>query len=264
MTKPPSLSLEETNQRRQRQKPAYESKKDKQIAQIKEFLKGPDGEANQVKMPQVRLKQAGKDKDCSVLTSLAPHLYLGTSRAVLEANLPQHGVTCVVSAGPLKEAARSDGVEVVSVVVADDQDLPNHFTAVADRLEKERASGGAAVVQSGSDCTHAAMLAMAWMVKHGGKSVEEASQMVADRRPGARLKNGNFVRLQEWHKGAAGGARGMADVATSWLPLLVYLLVVFVSLKFMLGALIKMAGGDKEPELNSTEMYSYFDVYRWP
>ena len=110
-----------------------------------------------------------------MLTSVGPHLYLGTSRAVLEADLPKHGITCVVNAGPLKEAARRDGVEVVSVVVADDQDLPSHFTAAADRLEKERARGGAAVVQSGADCTHAAMLAMAWMVKHGGKSVEEAS-----------------------------------------------------------------------------------------
>lgn len=174
---------------------------DKPIRVVSPSCRGKD----QKKEPEQRKPRTGRAGEVSVILDW---LCLSGARAVRQARLREFGITCVINCTVELPAVPLDGVEVVTVPVADASasNLSSYMSDIADKIEEERRRGGRVLVHCVAGVSRSPALVLAYLVKHCDMSLREAFLHARKARPNIRPNAGFFAQLIEFEREVRGGA----------------------------------------------------------
>lgn len=123
-----------------------------------------------------------------------------------------HPVTCIVNAAPeLPDPPLSDSIKTVKIHIRDSpsEPLDNYFDQVADLVEKVKEEGGCTLVHCVAGVSRSASLCLAYLIKHGQMTFQQAFQHLRHQRPCIRPNMGFFKQLIEFET----RVHGVASVA---------------------------------------------------
>lgn len=114
---------------------------------------------------------------------VAPSLFLGSARAAAaQAMLERAGVTLCVNVSRQQPGPRAPGVAELRVPVFDDpaEDLLAHLEPTCAAMEAAMRAGGACLVFCKNGRSRSAAVCTAYLMRHGGLSLDRAFQVSPD------------------------------------------------------------------------------------
>ncbi|KAM5228667.1 dual specificity phosphatase 28 [Ctenodactylus gundi] len=134
---------------------------------------------------------------------VAPALFLGSARSAGATELlEQAGVTLCVNVSRQQPGPRAPGVAELRVPVFDDpaEDLLAHLEPTCAAMEAAVRAGGACLVYCKNGRSRSAAVCTAYLMRHGGLTLERAFQMVKSARPVAEPNPGFWSQLQKYEQ----------------------------------------------------------------
>lgn len=134
---------------------------------------------------------------------VAPSLFLGSARAAAaQAMLERAGVTLCVNVSRQQPGPRAPGVAELRVPVFDDpaEDLLAHLEPTCAAMEATMRAGGACLVFCKNGRSRSAAVCTAYLMRHGGLSLDRAFQAVKSARPVAEPNPGFWAQLQKYEE----------------------------------------------------------------
>eukprot|EP00092_Neocalanus_flemingeri_P001879 GFUD01002006.1.p1 GENE.GFUD01002006.1~~GFUD01002006.1.p1 ORF type:complete len:836 (-),score=280.54 GFUD01002006.1:475-2982(-) len=251
-----------------KKKTNFSSKKDQQMAKIKDFLKDPNSTENEEVKLDVRLRQSDTEKEESSkeVTKILDCLCLASYTVLTECDTSKDGVTSVIEISTShKPLARTD---VLHIKISEDNvALEDNFEQIADKVENSRKDGGKVLIVCENSSGLAATLCVPYLVKYEGMSTRSAAKIVEERRQHAKLHAGTLLRMEEWERKMRGRklSGGVSSLMASWLPMLFVILLGYMVFKMVFE---RMDREHTEEKRTTTDMYirlyEYFDVRKWP
>ncbi|XP_027717305.1 dual specificity phosphatase 28 [Vombatus ursinus] len=135
------------------------------------------------------------------LARVTPWLLLGSARAAADAEvLARERVTFCVNVTRQQPCPRAPGVRTLRVPIFDDpaEDLLTHLEPCCAALEAAARAGGTCLVYCKNGRSRSAAVCTAYLMRHGGLSLEQAFQVVKKARPVAEPNPGFWAQLQKY------------------------------------------------------------------
>lgn len=134
---------------------------------------------------------------------VAPALFIGSARAAGAAELlARAGITLCVNVSRQQPGPCAPGVAELRVPVFDDpaEDLLAHLEPTCAAMEAAVRAGGACLVYCKNGRSRSAAVCTAYLMRHGGHSLQRAFQMVKAARPVAEPNPGFWSQLQKYEQ----------------------------------------------------------------
>lgn len=134
---------------------------------------------------------------------VAPALFIGNARAASATELlVRAGITLCVNVSRQQPGPRAPGVAELRVPVFDDpaEDLLTHLEPTCAAMQAAVRDGGACLVYCKNGRSRSAAVCTAYLMRHGGHSLERAFQMVKSARPVAEPNLGFWAQLQKFEQ----------------------------------------------------------------
>ncbi|XP_072496437.1 dual specificity phosphatase 28 [Notamacropus eugenii] len=135
------------------------------------------------------------------LARVTPWLLLGPARVAADAELlARERVTFCVNVTRQQPCPRAPGVRTLRVPIFDDpaEDLLTHLEPCCAALEAATRAGGTCLVYCKNGRSRSAAVCTAYLMRHGGLSLEQAFQVVKKARPVAEPNPGFWAQLQKY------------------------------------------------------------------
>lgn len=137
-----------------------------------------------------------------VISQINDYLYLCGALALNEAKIRQLGITFIINCTLEYPGMNIPGVQSIKISV---DDLPNtqlcaYFDKVADRIEDVRRGGGKALVHCMAGVSRSSTLCIAYLMKYGGMTLQQAHALVLQRRPVVRPNLGFWRQLIDYER----------------------------------------------------------------
>ncbi|KAM9005312.1 dual specificity phosphatase 28 isoform 1-T1 [Sarcophilus harrisii] len=137
------------------------------------------------------------------LARITPWLLLGPARVAADAELlARERVTFCVNVTRQQPCPRAPGVRTLRVPVFDDpaEDLLTHLEPCCAALEAAARAGGTCLVFCKNGRSRSAAVCTAYLMRHGGLSLERAFQVVKKARPVAEPNPGFWAQLRKYEE----------------------------------------------------------------
>ncbi|XP_074120279.1 dual specificity phosphatase 28 isoform X2 [Sminthopsis crassicaudata] len=135
------------------------------------------------------------------IARITPRLLLGPARVAADAELlARERVTFCVNVTRQQPCPRAPGVRTLRVPIFDDpaEDLLTHLEPCCAALEEAARAGGTCLVYCKNGRSRSAAVCTAYLMRHGGLSLEQAFQVVKKARPVAEPNPGFWAQLRKY------------------------------------------------------------------
>uniref|UniRef100_A0A087XHY4 Dual specificity phosphatase 28 n=1 Tax=Poecilia formosa TaxID=48698 RepID=A0A087XHY4_POEFO len=145
---------------------------------------------------------AGSDRMLQ-LCKVTKALFISNARSACSDDLiQQEAVTLCINVSKQQPFPTSSGVTRMQIPVYDDpnEDLYRHFDRCADAIQKEANRGGRSLVYCKNGRSRSATICIAYLMKHRGLTLTEASQRVKTARHVVDPNPGFMSQLQRYEE----------------------------------------------------------------
>uniref|UniRef100_F7FYZ5 Dual specificity phosphatase 28 n=1 Tax=Monodelphis domestica TaxID=13616 RepID=F7FYZ5_MONDO len=147
--------------------------------------------------------EASSSENGRRLARITPWLLLGPARAATDAELlAREHITFCVNVTRQQPCPRALGVRTIRVPVFDDpaEDLLTHLEPCCAALEAAARAGSTCLVYCKNGRSRSAAVCTAYLIRHGGLSLQQAFQVVKNARPVAEPNPGFWAQLQKYEE----------------------------------------------------------------
>jgi len=131
------------------------------------------------------------------ISKVTESLYISGIVSVNPSTVEEHSITCVVNATTEVPTLRLDGVANLKLWLDDtpESDSRQYFDMVADLIQAQTDQGGRTLVHCLAGVSRSATFCLAYLLKYERKSLREAYEYLAARRPMVRPNLGFWRQL---------------------------------------------------------------------
>ena len=247
---------EEKSRKRSSPSKPRKSKKEQQLAKLKDFLKDPDADEDQEVELDIRLKRSGKDdcvgeeKECSLketlsleseleessteLTEVYERLYLASLAAVERSRQEEEGenYTVVVVGRNLKPSCRERNLHIE--LSQEGEITTRHLQTVNKFIAENRARGEKVVISSNINTGIAACFCISYLVTATKTPTREAVSLIQRVRPRAKIPTAALLQIEDHSVSGSSYDESLSSLSQSWFPTIFLLLFLFLLLRTLL------------------------------
>jgi len=264
----PEMQAKERTRHVEQKAPQYASKKEHQIAKIKDFLKDPNSSKTEEVQLDVRLKKTDLEKEESSkeITKILDFLYIGSYTAIKEKDMSREGINSVIEISNYQNLTSFNDVLHIRHT-EESVTLQNTFEQIADKVENTKKSEGKILIACEESTGLSATMCVPFLIKYEKMSPREAVKMIEKKRPQAKLHAGIILRIEEW-EGRLHGRKlsgGFSSLVASWLPMVFVIILGYLLFKKIFEIVDKNHDLEKRTDSDIyMQLYEYFDVRKWP